>query len=204
MWNMSNRSKRKSQDSWEPAAPAWNKEEQHAKMEHIRQQIESGQFDEHKPRHFSWLNTLLGLLLIIIAFALGIGGIFAVRKQQSGGEWPTITAVITATHIDTSWNSNKKQTEYELIGEYTYSVKGNTYHYSQSEYTSWVKELVEQNRASYIGRTIKLWYNPDSPDQNTSFPAVATFSVVAVVGAAVALIFGIYLFLGGTPPKLWR
>lgn len=61
MWN--SRSKRKSFQYGDESQPAWNKEEQHAKMEHMRHQIEEGRLDG-KPRLPSWPFTILGLLLI--------------------------------------------------------------------------------------------------------------------------------------------
>ena len=94
MWNTSSRNKRKSLDQLDASAPAWNKEEQHAKMEHLRHQVEAGEFDGTKPSRFSWLFTILGVLRIVGAFALGVFGILELRKQQTGGEWPTTSATV--------------------------------------------------------------------------------------------------------------
>lgn len=199
MWNTSSRTKRKSQDSWNPSDPTWNKEEQHAKMERLRHQVESGQFDGG-PRRFSWLFTAAGVLLIVVAFVLGIAGILELRKQQTSGEWPTIAATVTSTSVQRYWDK-KNNDRYTIYATYTYNVKGHSYQFTLSVDDYRYRDVADAHRKDFMGQRKTVWYNPDSPDQNVPFPAVATFSVVAVVGAVVTLIIGIFLFLRGTPKK---
>ena len=196
MWN--SRSKRKSFQYGDESQPAWNKEEQHAKMEHMRQQIEEGQLDG-TPRLPSWPFTILGVLLIITAFGLLIFGVFEIRRLQSGGEWPTITARVTSTSVYSYWDDKQKKTDYGINLIYTYTVKGRNYTNTDTEDSYGYKELAEKHRGDFMGRTKTLWYNPDSPDQNAFFPVVAVLSVASIVGAAVALIVGIFFFMEGDP-----
>ncbi len=200
MWNTSSRSKRKSADPWNSDVPAWNKEEQHATMEHQRHQIDSGELDAVRPSRPTWPFTVIGVLLIVGAFALGIFGILELRKQQSGGEWPTTSATVTSTSIQRYFN-DKHNARYTIWTTYTYTIKGHNYQFTISADTNLYQDEAESQRNSYMGRHKTVWYNPDSPDQNLTLPVVATFSVVGIVGAAVALIVGIFFFMQGAPSK---
>ena len=198
MWNTSSRSKRKSLDQWDASAPAWNKEAEHAKMEHLRHQVDSGELDVNRSRPPSWPLTLIGVLLIVGAFALGSFGILELRKQQTGGEWPTTSATVTSTSIQRYFNK-KNNARYTIWTTYTYTVNGRNYQFTISADTDLYQDEAQSQRNSYMGWHKTVWYNPDSPDQNLTIPVVATFSVVGIVGAAVALIIGIFLFLRGAP-----
>ena len=203
MWNTSSRSKRRSLDQLDASAPAWNKEEQHAKMEHLRHQIDSGELDGVRPSRPTWPFTIIGVLLIVGAFALGVFGIFELRKQQTGGEWPTTNATVTSTSIQRYFD-DKQNTRYTIWATYTYKVNGHPYQFTISVDTNLFQSDAEAHRNDSLGQRKTVWYNPDSPDQNLTIPVVATFSVVGIVGAAVALIVGIFFFMQGAPSKSSR
>lgn len=193
MWNTSSRSKPKPAD-------AWNKAVQHDRIEQQRNLIESGYFDG-KPRPPSPFMTALGVLLITAAFALGVFGILELRKWQTGGEWPTVTATVTDTSIKQYWDDRQTKYKYRIVSIYTYSVNGKIYRYSESGFDYNYIEVADKHRADTFGQQKTLWYNPDSPDQNTFFPMVAVLTLVSIVGAVVTLIIGIYFYLRGTPAK---
>jgi Protein of unknown function (DUF3592) len=176
-----------------------SKEAQQAHYQRLRQQLESGQLDG-KPRQKHWLLSVLGVLLIVAAFALGVVSFMQYTKLKSGNDWPAITATLTATSISSSWNERRKNYDYAIGGIYTYAVNGSTYEYHTTvdSYTS--RLGAENNLRRLIGQHMTLYYDPSHPHVALPFPGVAALTFVLVIVAALALVFGIFFFMTGGQP----
>ncbi|MEZ4669694.1 MAG: DUF3592 domain-containing protein [Anaerolineae bacterium] len=176
-----------------------SREEQEAHYRRLRQQLESGQMDG-KPRPKPWPLTVLGVLLIVAAFGLGIVGILQISKVKQGGDWPAVTATITKTYISSTWNDSRKKYDYEIGAYYNYSVGGSSYQYNTTvdHYTS--RAGAEMNLQRYVGQKTTLYYDPSHPDIALPFPGGSAFSVVLVVVAGLALVAGIFFFMTGGQP----
>lgn len=98
-----------------------SKEAQRAHYQRLRRQLESGQLDG-KPRQKHWLLSVLGVLLIMAAFALGVVSIMQYTKLQQGNDWPGISATLTSTRVTSSWNDERNTYDYLIAGIYRKSA----------------------------------------------------------------------------------
>ena len=195
MWNWSGNYRTARGYRREP--PAWNKEKEHARIERLRQQVESGQLDEN-PRGPLGPFNVIGILLFVISFGLAIFGTAQFLKLQAGGEWHRITATVTSTSIEKHTNSSKKD-YYEIVGIYTYTVKGYEFHFRARQDAYDNLNLANAHAPDFIGSQTGVWYNPDSPAQVASFAVLSVITLAAVVGAVIVLILSGLFFSRGSP-----
>lgn len=177
----------------------WSKDAQKTHYQRLRQQLESGQLDG-KPRQKHWLLTVLGALLIIAAFALGVVSVIEYGKLKRGDDWPGIRATLTSTRISSSWSDERNNYDYNIGGIYTYAVNGRTYEYHTTVDTYSNRAGAEDNVRRLIGQQTTLYYDPSHPNIALPFPGVAALTFVLVIVAALALVAGIFFFMTGGEP----
>ena len=174
----------------------WSKEKQHAHYQRLRQQLESGQLDG-KPRPKPWPLTVLGVILIVVAFGLGVSAILQYNKIKQGGDWPGVAATLTSTRVFSHWDDKRNHTDYEIGGIYTYAVGGHTYEYNTTVGWDTTRSGAEDNARRLIGQHMTLYYDPSHPNIALPVPGAGALTIVLAVAAGLTLVAGIFFFMTG-------